>query len=1166
MEAPRRWFPGPGWAGEAAVLAAAAALLVAALAGPAAGPARAQTEATPVSECQVLDQAGVYELATNLSARTGPCIRVAASDVAFRGAGRAIQGVGGPGSAGVLVDAQVDPVNVTVADVTVEDWAGAGVRVRGASDVSVEGVVVRNASMAGVHVAAADDVALRDSLLEAGGDGVLAWEDPANLTVDGVEAAGNDGAGLNLSRVHGLEVLRSEVRDNGWTGVRLDGVRDGRLEDVTVTGSGAWDLEAAGGDPLDATGLHLADETADAALRDARLRSVASPAPTPDGYRDLGRFVAWEAAGGTPWLNLTARYGTGEVDAYQEDTVRLWRWDGASWEEVPGWNRVEADAGRVTANASEPGTLAPLVDEDVAPPTTEADVPASWRPGPVNVTLSATDGESGVRSTLYRVDGGSWTTYDGPFPVTGEGLHEVEYASTDREGNQETTQAATVGVDGTAPNTTVSLEGNATDWGGLEPPVQVSLEAADALSGVEATTYRLEGGPNRSYDGPFPVRERGNHTLTYWSRDAAGNREVAGEASVPVAFASPPSTRLEVTPATPDGANGWYRTRPSLQIVPNVSDATPRYRLDGGPAREGATVEDLPAGRHVVTYRSTAPLRPGEEPANATLRWDPEPPSLGAPTVTTPDPEPGGTTRVQVQAEDAHSGLATVVARVQGPGSDRTVALEPAGDGTWAGRFQAGPPGEYQVTAEATDRAGGSSTATGDPLTFACEAGGTYAVGGCVGEGDVDAELVVDETAAAGGSSEGSVSEEGVVRVRVEDPPDPSAVTLVAVGPGGDEHVLGQGAEATWATAEFENGYYRVEAREDGGGGDEEVELASTRYLVENPRVSLQEAVLAVAAGVFVAALAGAGAGGFALRWLAYLVKVVRRALGIEYRERTKETALRHRVLRQVAAAGVAAAVLGAAATVSGLATWDWGPFMAELPVIGGAAVAFSAVWYGGDYVLARLTGRTPRYVLLGSGLVSLAVTTLAFRSPFGTPGYVEKQEAPSWESLGEARERYEARRTLADLGVVASAGLLFAAGQVWWRYDFGSTGLLLVAMTLGTGAVPVPPLPNHKVWRWRPSVAVVVFAAGFGLYVGFQQAWIPAEAFAALAALGLAGVVLFVAAERRRGGPQAPETRVSGEERGPEDRASSRGCRGRGEARGGPSSGPLRRRGRGRW
>ena len=56
---------------------------------------------------------------------------------------------------------------------------------------------------------------------------------------------------------------------------------------------------------------------------------------------------------------------------------------------------------------------------------------------PVEVTLTATDDNSGVDYTKYKVDTGNWTTYVAPFTVSDDGTHIVYFYSVDKVGNTE---------------------------------------------------------------------------------------------------------------------------------------------------------------------------------------------------------------------------------------------------------------------------------------------------------------------------------------------------------------------------------------------------------------------------------------------------------------------------------------------------------------------------------------------------------------------------------------------------------------------------------------------------------------------------------------------------------------------------------------------------------
>jgi hypothetical protein len=62
---------------------------------------------------------------------------------------------------------------------------------------------------------------------------------------------------------------------------------------------------------------------------------------------------------------------------------------------------------------------------------------------PVEVTLTATDDNSGVDFTKYKIDTGNWTTYVAPFMVPDDGAHIVYYYSVDKIGNTEAQKSTT---------------------------------------------------------------------------------------------------------------------------------------------------------------------------------------------------------------------------------------------------------------------------------------------------------------------------------------------------------------------------------------------------------------------------------------------------------------------------------------------------------------------------------------------------------------------------------------------------------------------------------------------------------------------------------------------------------------------------------------------------
>jgi hypothetical protein len=113
------------------------------------------------------------------------------------------------------------------------------------------------------------------------------------------------------------------------------------------------------------------------------------------------------------------------------------------------------------------------------------------------VTLSATDSQSGVASTKYRIKpfGGSfgpWQTYSGPFTITSEGENVVEFYSTDNAGNVEPTKSITVKIT-TFPGTAVLDNFNRSDGA-----LRSSWYGPEGLGGYTIRSNRVQvlgGGP-----------------------------------------------------------------------------------------------------------------------------------------------------------------------------------------------------------------------------------------------------------------------------------------------------------------------------------------------------------------------------------------------------------------------------------------------------------------------------------------------------------------------------------------------------------------------------------------------------------------------------------------------------------------------------------------------
>ena len=176
--------------------------------------------------------------------------------------------------------------------------------------------------------------------------------------------------------------------------------------------------------------------------------------------------------------------------------------------------------------------LVRIVDE--AAPVTEIQVdPAEangsdeWYNSDVSFSLSATDNQSGVQSTQYRINGGDWTDYTSPVELTSDGTYNIEYRSTDVEENAEAVKSYEVKIDKTAPVTVQKLNPEAPTGnnGWYNSNVTFSLNASDETSDIQTTLYSINGQGWQEYKNPIELTTDGEYTIEYKSFDNAGNTE-----------------------------------------------------------------------------------------------------------------------------------------------------------------------------------------------------------------------------------------------------------------------------------------------------------------------------------------------------------------------------------------------------------------------------------------------------------------------------------------------------------------------------------------------------------------------------------------------------------------------------------------------------------------
>lgn len=157
-----------------------------------------------------------------------------------------------------------------------------------------------------------------------------------------------------------------------------------------------------------------------------------------------------------------------------------------------------------------------------------------WYTSSVTITLTSVDATSGVKTTYFSVDNGSWQVYSSPFNITADGIHVIHYYTVDNAGNTETENTLTVKIDKTAPHTT----SDAKETWYSQSPITINLLASDNNSGIAATYYRIDG-TVWIESNTVTLTGDGAHTLEFYSIDTAGNVETVEKIRVRIDGTAP---------------------------------------------------------------------------------------------------------------------------------------------------------------------------------------------------------------------------------------------------------------------------------------------------------------------------------------------------------------------------------------------------------------------------------------------------------------------------------------------------------------------------------------------------------------------------------------------------------------------------------------------------
>jgi hypothetical protein len=239
--------------------------------------------------------------------------------------------------------------------------------------------------------------------------------------------------------------------------------------------------------------------------------------------------------------------------------------------------------------------------------------------GRTKLKLTAVDNKSGIKETMYSVDGGKFQNYTEPFYLPSViGLHIIKYFAVDNAGNNtEGTNNAIyeeykhrverIYVDMTGPSITCSYQGpvfTSRDTVFISGKTKIKLTAFDKESGLNYISYSIDGVIDETkYKEPFSINLSGLHKLEFFAYDNVNNRNAGSIVFFEDNEGPVPNCQFSIKPV---GVKDGFEVYPDYVLAYlSATDQTTGtteifYSINGQPEKKFSTyVGNFPKGQKI---------------------------------------------------------------------------------------------------------------------------------------------------------------------------------------------------------------------------------------------------------------------------------------------------------------------------------------------------------------------------------------------------------------------------------------------------------------------------------------------------------------------------------------------------------------------------------------
>lgn len=285
-----------------------------------------------------------------------------------------------------------------------------------------------------------------------------------------------------------------------------------------------------------------------------------------NGIDNRGIVVGTSGVSGGSTPQFAAAWQDGSLLRLQDQLPAGSGWSLNSSRAINQSTGIVVGSGMLSGAPAQFRMTVPSFTADTTPPkATATPHDDAWHSDDVELTVRATDADSGVASIRTSVTGdvgGDTATVK----IKNEGITEIAYTAVDKAGNTAAAQVVKVRIDRTAPTLSAQPE-SAQLW--ARGPVTIKLHAEDGLSGVDKLHVKVDDQAKQVIagdDGTVEVTGDGEHEVIAWATDRAGNVSAEQHLTVRIDATAPKVTLAGAA----DGASVARGTTVAL----SVSDAT----------------------------------------------------------------------------------------------------------------------------------------------------------------------------------------------------------------------------------------------------------------------------------------------------------------------------------------------------------------------------------------------------------------------------------------------------------------------------------------------------------------------------------------------------------------------------------------------------------------